>query len=106
LFTEDTGGADSISLGLVSVDIDIASAFLIDYADKFSDDAVLSLDDAGSAGSAGYALVVPLTLASSSGFFSIFFVGLANMAIWPNFCFASFLDLDNLCGQNCICKDY
>jgi hypothetical protein len=89
---------------------------LIDFAEKFSDGAVLSLDDAGSVGSAGFALVFPLTLASSSGFLSIFFFGFVDLAMvdfvnvamddLAKFRFASFLDLDNPCGQNCICKDY
>jgi hypothetical protein len=91
LFTKDAGGGDSISLGLVPVDIDIASEFSIDFAEKFSNDAVLSLDDAGSAGSAGFALVFPLTIAFSSGFLSIFFVGLVNVAMVDSekkiFCF-------------------
>jgi predicted amidohydrolase len=75
------GGAGSISLGFVPVYIDIASEFSIDFAEKFSDDAVLPLVDAGSAGSAGFALVFPLTLASSSGFLCIFFDGLVNVAM-------------------------
>jgi hypothetical protein len=53
----------------------------------------LSSDDAGSAGSAGFALVFPLTLASSPGFLSIFFVGLVNVAMIDLakilFCFVS-----------------
>jgi hypothetical protein len=99
-FTKDAGGADSAgspgfaSLDLIPVDIDMVLEFSIDFAEKFLDDAVLSLDDAGnagsvsSAGSTGFALVFPLSLASSSGFLSIFFVGLVNVAK-ISFCFVS-----------------
>jgi hypothetical protein len=76
---------------LIPADIDMVLQFSIDFAEKFSDDAVLSLNDAGSAGSAGiagFALVFPITLASSSGFLSIFFVGLVNVAK-ISFCFVS-----------------
>jgi hypothetical protein len=69
------------SLDLIQGDIDTLLEFSIDFAEKFSDDAGLSLDDAGSASSAGFALVLPLTLASLYGFLSIFFVSLVNVAI-------------------------
>jgi hypothetical protein len=103
-------------MDLIATDIDIALEFSIDFAEKFSDGAVLSLDDAGSAGSAGFPLVFPLTLASSSGLLSIFFDCLVNVAMvdFLNMAmddlakklFASILDLNNLCGQHCICKDF
>jgi hypothetical protein len=67
--------------GLDSSRYRYALEFSIDFAEKFSDDAIVSSDDAGSTSSAGFALVVPLTLASSSGFLSIFFVGLVNVAM-------------------------
>jgi hypothetical protein len=97
MFTKDAGGADSAgsagfaSLDLIPADIDMVLDFLIEFAEKFSDDTVLSLDhagSAGSAGSAGFALVFLLTLASSYGFLSIFFVGLVNVAKIL-FCFVS-----------------
>jgi hypothetical protein len=78
---DSTGSAGFASLDLIPVDIDMVLDFSIDFAEKFSDDAVLSSDDAGSAGSAGFALVFPLTLASSSGFLSILFVGLVKVAM-------------------------
>jgi hypothetical protein len=84
MFTKDAGGADSILLGLVPVETNKTFLFPFKFADKFSDDAVFDTGDAGSAystGSAGLALVFPLTLASSSGFLSIFFVGLVNVAM-------------------------
>jgi hypothetical protein len=121
------GSAGFASLGLIPADIDIALAFSIDLAEKFSDDAVLSSDDAvfskRGAGGAGFAsldlipveikaaLVFPLALALafSSGFLSIFFVDLVDVANWPwlilpKFCFSLFLDLNNPCDQNCICR--
>jgi hypothetical protein len=75
-FIKDAGSAGFSSLDLIPADIHMALEFSIDFAEKFSDDAVLSSDDAVSA---GFALV--LTLASSYGFRSIFFVGLVNVAI-------------------------
>jgi hypothetical protein len=93
-------GADSVgftSLGLIPSDIDIALASSIDFAEKFSDEAVLSSDDAvlskRGAGGAGFASLnpipveintasaFPLALAFSSGFLSIFFVDLVNVAM-------------------------
>jgi hypothetical protein len=51
LFTTGSGGASFASLGLIPADIDIALAFSIDLAEKFTDDAILSSDDATELGS-------------------------------------------------------
>jgi hypothetical protein len=88
-----TSYAGFVSLGFILADIDIALAFSNDLSATFSDDVVLSSDDAVSskrgAGGAGFASLelIPveintaLVFPSSSGFLSIFFVGLVNVAM-------------------------
>jgi hypothetical protein len=45
-FTKEADDANSISLGLVPVETNKTSAFPFEFDEKFSDDAVLSLDAA------------------------------------------------------------
>jgi hypothetical protein len=65
--SDDAGGAGSISLGLVPVETNKASAFPFEFAEKFSDDPVLSKRGAGGGG-AGFASLglIPVEINTAS----------------------------------------